>query len=293
MERSFGPVRFIRGGNSGKYPYCNSVYVEDAGVLIDAGADAAAYQRLRDGPGVTEVWLTHWHEDHITYLDMFADLPLVQMQLEAKVLNGEEDALDWYGLTTPAFRDYWRVNLREKFNFKPRHAARYFSPGEIIDLGSCSVEVIHAPGHTPGHCAFFFREPAVLFLGDYDLTSFGPWYGDRDSSIEETIASVERLRDIPARVWLSSHDHGCFESDPGDSFDRYLAVIAEREQKLLDYLTAPRTLAEIVAQCFVYRKPREPKAIYEWGEGAIMGKHLERLLAAGRVVLEDGRYRLS
>ena len=292
MERSFGPVRFIPGNNRGRYPYSNSVYVEGAGILIDAGADAAAYQRLLDGPGVTEVWLTHYHEDHIAYLDMFADLPLVQMEVEAEALSGLEAFIDWYGITKPEFRDYWRALLVKDFNINPRRAARYFKPREVIDLGSCSVEVIHAPGHTPGNCAFFFREPAVLFLGDYDLTSFGPWYGDRDSSIDDTIASVERLRRIPARVWLTGHEDGCFESDPGEAFDRYLAVIDEREQKLLNYLTEPRTLAEVREQCFVYRKPREPKAFFEWGEGAIMGKHLERLVANGRAVLEGGRYSL-
>ena len=292
MEKSFGPVRLIPGGNGGKYPHSNSVYVDGAGVLIDAGADAEAYRRLRDGPGVREVWLSHWHEDHITYLDQFADLPLVQMEVEAGALASEDAFIDWYGISNPEFRGYWHAKLRESFNFKPRRAARYFKPGEIVDLGSCTVEVIPAPGHTPGHCAFFFREPAVLFMGDYDLTSFGPWYGDRDSSIDLTIASVQALRRIPAKVWLTSHDHGCFESDPGEAFDRYLAVIDQREQKLLDFLTQPRTLEEVGAQCIVYRKPREPRAFFEWGEQAIMGKHLQRLVAQGRARLEDGRYTL-
>jgi hypothetical protein len=43
----------------------------------------------------------------------------------------------------------------------------------------------------------------------------------------------------------------------------------------------------------VYRKPREPKEFYEWGEGAIMSKHLERLMRSGTAILEAGRYRLA
>ena len=292
MQPRFGPVRLVRGGNGGKYPHSNSVYVEGAGLLIDAGADADAYRRLREGPGVNEVWLSHWHEDHITHLDMFSDLPLLQMEVEAEALAGKDSFLAWYGMHKPEFCDYWRQKLKQSFNYRPRRATRFFRPGEVVDLGSCSVEVIHAPGHTPGHCAFFFREPGVLFMGDYDLTPFGPWYGDRDSDIDQTIASVERLRRIPARVWLTAHEHGLFETHPGEIFDRYLAVIEAREQKLLAYLTQPRTLAEIGAQCFVYRKPREPRAFFEWGEEAIMGKHLQRMLARGTAVVEDGRYRL-
>lgn len=290
-ERRFGPVRLVRGANRGRYPHSHSVYVDGAGVLIDAGADAAAYRALLAGPGVKEVWLSHWHEDHIACLDLFEGLPLVQMAADAEPLTGIETFLDWYGMPQEEYRDYWRRTLPADFHFRPRRATRHFTPGEVIDLGSCTVEVIHAPGHTPGFTAFYFREPAVCYLGDYDLTAFGPWYGDRDGSIEDTIASVRRLQRLPAKVWLTSHEDGCFEGDAAAAFDAYLAVIDAREAKLLDFLAQPRTMADIVAACLVYRKPREPKAFFEWGEGAIMGKHLERLLKRGAIVLEDGRYR--
>lgn len=290
-ERSFGPIRLIPGANKGRYPNSNSVYVEGPGILIDAGADEARYRELIAGPGVREVWLSHWHEDHLAYLDLFAGLPLVQMAVEAEPLADLEAFLDWYGIGEEEYRDYWRRTLPTDFHFKPRRATDFFAPGEIIDVGTCTVEIIHVPGHTPGSTAFFFREYEVLFLGDYDLSDFGPWYGDRDGSIEGTIASVRRLQQVPAKVWLTSHEDGCFEGDATEAFDRYLAVIDEREAKLLDFLSAPRTMEDIVAACLVYRKPREPKAFFEWGEGAIMGKHLERLMKNGAVVLEGGRYR--
>lgn len=290
-ERSFGPIRLIPGANKGRYPHSNSVFVEGAGILIDAGADEARYRELIAGPGVKEVWLSHWHEDHIAYLDLFEGLPLRQMAVEAEPLADLEAFLDWYGIGKEEYRDYWRRTLPTDFHFRPRKATRHFTPGEIIDLGTCTAEVIHAPGHTPGFTAFFFREPEVCYLGDYDLTRFGPWYGDRDGSIDGTIASVRRLQQVPAKAWLTSHEDGCFEGDATEAFDAYLAVIDEREAKLPEFLSAPRTLEDIVAACLVYRKPREPKAFFEWGEGAIMGKHLERLLQRGAVVLEGGRYR--
>jgi glyoxylase-like metal-dependent hydrolase (beta-lactamase superfamily II) len=290
-ERSFGPIRLIAGANRGRYPNSHSVYVEGAGVLIDAGADEARYRELLAGPGVKEVWLTHWHEDHLGHLDLFEGLPLRHMAVEASALGGIEAMLDWYGYEREAYRDHWRKVLREDFRIRPRHATGGFTPGEVIDLGVCTVEVIHAPGHTPGAVAFFFREPQVLFMGDYDLTAFGPWYGDRASSIEDTIASVRRLQQVPAKVWLTSHEDGCFEGNVAERFNRYLAVIDAREAKLLDFLAVPRTLDDIVAACIVYRKPREPKAFFEWGEGAIMGKHLERLLKSGAIALEGDRYR--
>jgi glyoxylase-like metal-dependent hydrolase (beta-lactamase superfamily II) len=169
------------------------------------------------------------------------------------------------------------------FHFKPRRPAGYLEAGQAIDLGGVTVEVIPTPGHTPGHTALFFREPAVLFMGDYDLTRFGPWYGDRDSSIAGTIASIERLRSIPAKIWLTGHEDGVFDHEPGPLWDDYLGVIDTRESKLLNLLRTPQTMADIVNAWIVYQKPREPAAFFAFAEEALMRKHLERLSASGEV----------
>ncbi|HUT52064.1 MAG TPA: MBL fold metallo-hydrolase [bacterium] len=292
-EKCIGPVRFIPGENRGRYPYCNSVYIEGARILIDPASDRGRLMELRDGPGVKEVWLSHWHEDHFMHLDLFEGVPFAMPALETAPLTDPEIFMDWYGIDDPGFRNFWRQALKDTFHFRPRTPSRTFKGGEEIALPGVTVDVIHVPGHTPGHLAFLFREPGVLFMADYDLTKFGPWYGDRDSSIEDTIASVNRLRRVPARAWLTGHEHGLFESEPGELWDRYLAVIDEREEKLLAYLSEPRTIVEIVNQWIVYKKPREPKGFFEYGERALMAKHLERLIRAGSVMEEDGEYRAT
>jgi glyoxylase-like metal-dependent hydrolase (beta-lactamase superfamily II) len=68
-EQTFGPVRFIPGPNRGKYPYCHSIYVEGARILIDPAADRERLKRLRAEEGVDAVWLSHWHEDHFMHLE--------------------------------------------------------------------------------------------------------------------------------------------------------------------------------------------------------------------------------
>ena len=133
-------------------------------------------------------------------------------------------------------------------------------------------------------------EPGVLFLGDYDLTPFGPWYGDVYSSIEETLTSLERLRRIPARVWITGHEQGVFEEDPGELWDNYGNVIWEREQRLLELLSQPRSRQDIVEAWIVYGKPREPRYFFEFGEWGIMEKHLDRLIRLGLVEHVKGRY---
>jgi len=289
-EKHFGPVWYIPGNNRGKYPYCHSVYVEGPGLLIDPASDRDRLRQLKENPGVQEIWLSHWHEDHIMHLDLFEDIPLVVPRIDTPPLADIEVFMDWYGLENPEHRAEWRPLLKDQFHYRPRIPARVFEGNEIINLGSVTVEVLHTPGHTPGHLSFFFREPEVLFMGDYDLGKFGPWYGDRESSIEDSIASINRLHQFPARTWITGHETGLFEDDPAEHWDRYLAIIDEREAKLINYLNHPRTLEDIVSQWIVYHKRREPLSFFEFGERGMMGKHLERLLYREEISQEGNHY---
>jgi hydroxyacylglutathione hydrolase len=290
-EKHFGPVWFIPGENQGKYPYCHSIYIEGPGVLIDPGSDRKRLLQLREDPGVKTVWLSHWHEDHFTHMDLFDDLPMYISEPDAPPLSDLELFMDSYGYGIDGIsRDYWRSFFKEQFHFQPRKPVHFLQGGEIIHFDTVTVEAISTPGHTPGHLSFFFDEPEVLFMGDYDLTKFGPWYGDLDSSIEETIASVKRLRNITASVRVTSHETGVFEKEPGKIWDQYLAVIDKREEKLINLLDEPHTLEDIVATCIFYGRPREPKTFFEFCERAFVKKHLEKLMNQGIVKVADGQY---
>jgi hydroxyacylglutathione hydrolase len=282
-ERHFGPIWFIPGEQGGRYPFCHSVYVEGAGLLIDPASDRERLMQLRADAGVTGVWLSHWHEDHLMHLDLFDDVPLRISTADAPPISDIDSFMDAYGMDQVDERAYWRKILVKDFHFKPRTPRSFLTEGTEQTENGPVIEVLSTPGHTPGHTAFFFPEQGVLFMGDYDLTKFGPWYGDVESSIEETIASVRQLREIPAKVWITGHETGLFEADPGELWERYLNVISIREEKLLDLLQTPRTLDDIIKACIIYGKPREPKAFFEFGERAHMEKHLEKLMREGIV----------
>lgn len=289
---SSGPLKLIPGEMRGAYPHCHSLYIEGTGVLIDPSSDREELLRLRNGPGVESIWLTHWHEDHWMYINLFDHHPLCISRPDAVPLSDLEVFIDCYGLPEQRndMREDFRNFIKDRFCFRSRKAERFLRPGEVVTLGTIKVEILHTPGHTPGHLSFYFPDEEVLFLGDYDLTPFGPWYGDKHSSLEQCVSSVKRLREIPAKVWLSSHGKGIFEEQPGVLWDQYLGTIRTREERLLELLAAPRSMDEIVGEWIVYGQPREPKIFFEFGERAIMSKHLNRLIELGRVVLEQGRY---
>jgi len=292
MDAKFGRIRFICGDNGGKYPFNHSLYLEgdNTCVIIDPSCSLQKLTDLQKKSKVDQVWLSHWHEDHIRYVNLFTDCPLWISEKDFPPLTDINVFLDWYGLKEGVLRELWEKEMLEKNNYRPKKEARFIKDEETINLGSLAVQVIATPGHTPGHLSFFFPEEEILFLGDYDLTSFGPWYGDVYSSIEQTIQSIHRLKNIPARRWITSHNTGVFEQNPGKLWDDYENVIYQREEKIMNFLDKPKTIDEIVSAWLIYGKPREPKDFFEFNERALVGKHIDRLKRQGKITLDKNKY---
>ena len=282
-EKQFEHVKFIPGENCGRYPYCHSLFIEGPNIVIDPASDRKRLIKLNEDFVINEVWLSHWHEDHLMHLDLFDHLPLRIHEADAPPLSDLDLFIESYGEVDKDEKTYWHKILKEQFHFIPRTPSHFLRDGDVFYFEQLTVKVIGAPGHTPGHLAMFFKEPQILFLGDYDLTKFGPWYGDTNSSIEDTIRSVKRLREIPAKIWLTCHETGIFEEDPGPLWDQYVDVIYQRENKLLDLLKKPKSFEDIVNAWIIYGKPREPESFFKFGERLHMKKHLEKLMKEGTV----------
>jgi len=292
MDVQFGRIRFILGDNNGRYPFNHSLYLEgeDTCVIIDPACSLQKLADLKQKDDVDQVWLSHWHEDHIRYLYLFADSILRISEKDFPPLTDIDVFLDWYGIKEAGIRTFWKQEMLENFNYRPKQKACFIKDEETIDLGSFSVQVIPTPGHTPGHLSFFFPEEKILFLGDYDLTSFGPWYGDVYSSIEQTIKSIHTLKAIPASRWIASHNTGLFEENPGKLWDDYENVIYLREERILEFLNKTRTLEEILSAWLIYGKPREPREFFEFNERVLLGKHIEYLERRGKIMLDKNQY---
>jgi hydroxyacylglutathione hydrolase len=292
MDAQFERIHFIKGDNGGKYPFNHSLYLEgdNTRVIIDPSCSRQKLTELKNRKSVDQVWLSHWHEDHIGFLNLFKNSILRISEKDFPPLTDIDIFLDWYGIKEDHLREIWKNVLLNDFNYHTRQEALFLKDEEAINLGSLPVQVIATPGHTPGHLSFFFPYEEILFLGDYDLTSFGPWYGDVYSSIEQTIESIHKLKNIPARRWIASHNAGLFEKNPGSLWSDYENVIYQREDRILNFLDKPKTLEQILSAWLIYGRPREPKEFFEFNEHALIGKHIDHLKKHAKIVMDKNQY---
>lgn len=292
-KKRFGSIIFVPGPANGRYPFCNSLYIDDSKkVLIDAGSDEHFLRSLEGDHPIDMLINSHYHEDHIMFNFLFPQADLCVHEAEVPCYQSIRNMLDYYGLIGTEHEKVWHDIILSTFHYREREPNLTFRDGDVLSFGRTRMVVIHTPGHSSGHCSFYFPEEEVLYLGDLDMTAFGPWYGDRVSDIDDTIESVRRLMKIPARAYISAHEAGIIEGDLTGPAETYLAVIDEREKKLMTFLEKPRTLGEITDQWMIYKKPREPKYLFEFAERALIKKHLERLERKKKVKRNKGRYLL-
>lgn len=281
-EEHFGPIWFIPGKNKGRYPYCHSLYIEEDQILIDPSSNKKRLLELSKGPGVKEIWLSHAHEDHLMYLSLFKDKQIAMSKADSYALQDLEHLFDAYDVEEKD-KPSWTEFFQRIIKFKPVKVDKYLKQNNELQLKSGPVKIIATPGHTPGNLSFYFKNQNLLFSGDYDLSDFGPWYGDANSCLYSTIDSVNKLSEINADTCIVSHEKGIFKNVSKLIWDNYLGVISERENKLLELLKTPKNIKNIISQNIVYGKPGKEKGYFDFGEKAIMTKHLDKLIKTGRV----------
>lgn len=94
--------------------------------------------------------------------------------------------------------------------------------GHVIELGNRAFEVLHLPGHSPGSIGLWEKNTGTLFSGDavYD----GPLLDSLpDADITTYIATMKRLRRLPATVVHAGHDPSFGRSRLLELVDGYLS----------------------------------------------------------------------
>jgi hydroxyacylglutathione hydrolase len=272
----------LGGERGGKYPAGNSLLVvgSEETLIVDPSLSVAAAAEV---PRVDRVVNSHCHEDHVAGNHRFPDVPWHFHALDLPGIRSLDGMMAIYGFDAATDAAFRRVVV-EEFHWTARPDAVAYADGDVFDLGGVRVRTVHAPGHTRGHCVLLIEPDGVLYLGDIDLSSFGPYYGDAWSSLDDFVRTLASVREIDARWYATFHHVGVIDGRAAflDRLARFTAVIDDRERRLLAFLTAPRSLDEIAAHRFVYR-PGDPVPYADAVERRSMSQHLARLVREGRV----------
>ncbi|OJW99875.1 MBL fold metallo-hydrolase [Thiobacillus sp. 65-1402] len=124
--------------------------------LIDPGGEAPRLlaEVARRDLKLQSILLTHGHLDHVgAALELRAALgiPIIGPQREEQ---------------------FWLDSLpqqAELFGFPPAQAFtpdQWLADGDRVEVGSVRLDVLHCPGHTPGHVVFYQPEARLAFVGD-------------------------------------------------------------------------------------------------------------------------------
>lgn len=135
-------------------------------ICIDPGDEAETIVEVLDRHGLTlqAITLTHAHLDHVGGV-----AALKKLKPKAKIILHKGDEFMYLGLPEqPAWigipRAQWS-KLGMEFEAPPP-VDEYWKDGQKYYVGELEFEVIHCPGHTPGHVVLFEAKERKVFVGD-------------------------------------------------------------------------------------------------------------------------------
>jgi glyoxylase-like metal-dependent hydrolase (beta-lactamase superfamily II) len=146
--------------------------------IVDPGGDVdrirEAIEKLKVTP--EKIWLTHGHIDHAGGAAELAEALAIPIEGP-----DERDAFLLDNLETQAAR----FDMAGVRNMRP---TRWLLEGETVTVGDLTFDVLHVPGHTPGHLVFvnaptrFALVGDTLFQGSVGRTDFP--YGSHEQLID-------------------------------------------------------------------------------------------------------------
>ena len=138
---------------------CTILFAEETkhGVVVDPGGDVEVIVRAIEENGFTidAIWLTHGHLDHAGgAMDL-------KERLGVEIVGPHEDDKPLLGnLEGQAQRFGMPGAVR---NCTPD---RFLTEGETVSFGDHVFEILHCPGHAPGHVVYFNRDARFAHVGD-------------------------------------------------------------------------------------------------------------------------------
>ncbi|MEO3944889.1 MBL fold metallo-hydrolase [Gorillibacterium sp. CAU 1737] len=174
---------------------------KEKAVLIDTGLGISKMKPITDQltHKPIDVVTTHVHTDHIGGHGEYERIYVHAG--DRSWLAGGIQGLSIEQIRRDISRD---ITIPTPPDFDPSRYTPYqgeptglLEDGDRIELGDRSLQVLHTPGHSPGHLCFFDETNGYLFTGDllYDQTPVYAFYPSTNPT--DLVSSLERIAGIP------------------------------------------------------------------------------------------------
>ena len=126
------------------------------GAIVDPGGDIPRILSAIEKNGVTpeRILVTHGHIDHAGGVAELAE------KLSIPVEGPHREDAFWIEGMPAQSKIYGFPGVRA---FVPD---RWLEQGDVVSFGNVTLKVLHCPGHTPGHVAYFDEAARLLLVGD-------------------------------------------------------------------------------------------------------------------------------
>jgi glyoxylase-like metal-dependent hydrolase (beta-lactamase superfamily II) len=137
---------------------CSVIWCEETlqAAVVDPGGDLDHILRTvsQFGMSLQKILLTHGHLDHV------GATAALSKQYDLPIEGPHKGDL------------FWLEGLEEQAKMMGFGGVEHFTPdrwlveGDSVTVGKCELQVLHCPGHTPGHVVFYESKTKQAFVGD-------------------------------------------------------------------------------------------------------------------------------
>jgi glyoxylase-like metal-dependent hydrolase (beta-lactamase superfamily II) len=291
----------LKSINSYVIPSADGALVIDTGMLRPE-CEAALRAGLADlgvDPLRATYFITHLHADHSGLVGALAGpaTTILMGEIEIEILKQFESRDHFLELLLDQGRNFG-LEVDDVERAVSRHPGVRYSPtvyppltpigeGEEVAAGSYRFQVLHTPGHTPGHLCLWDADHHLLVSGDHVLGDITPnitsWVGVRDS-LGDYLRSLRRTAALGAAMALPGHRRPITEVEAriGELLAHHAHRLNEVEAILRD---GPLTVCEVAARMDWDIKAEDfasfPEA-QKWFACGEASAHLDRLHVLGR-----------
>jgi glyoxylase-like metal-dependent hydrolase (beta-lactamase superfamily II) len=302
ISDSMPNIFFVAGENEAKYPYSNSLVIGNT--LIDTGIPKRVLRTLSKDSIIQQVILSHWHEDHLSgnqYIMRSPDTIHEQIRFfchkdDQSTIENVGKMFDLYGINGSAIENEFKAYF-DMFSLKNMTNTHVLLDNDIIQADfDYKLTVIHTPGHSAGHICLYEPNIKLMFVGDIDLSAFGPWYGCLDGDVEQFEQSIDKLMKFDIEYAVSSHKGVIVGKEIiTQKLLDYKRALHQREETLLKWIKERKiaTIGDLSNRNLVYNKYTQFPEYLQLAERIMIEKHIESMLNKKLIIKNQNGFMLN